>query len=758
MNTMGSSVDTKGLANKFSEAGKSGKQAGSTIKSGMEEVNREVDSLSKSLDNSIRLMKEIERTTTNALGEKSTVKTKVIGNDYNKVTEKTENGAQKSIQTEINYEKIRTEEKKIQNNIIRDTEKIQEKINSLKQDGLVSENQVNSLQNDLNELTKLRGSSLSDQITYLDMVSSQYKEILESERRISFEKEKQEKMDSLNKKVDKNINADIINNVDFAEIKDKIQEISQQTTTSGLEESVKNVNELYDSIIQKQKELISEQKNAESYEKFFTQQEQKSEEFVNKQLNAMQKLRDESQNLNLTESERESVERRISEVKENMLRQQEQSVALTSNQRNALQQQLADIQNQAKARSKANSQEEKERAKYIQQTSREADQLSRLQDRIEMKSYRASQAFKGSGAREEYRRVSEQVAKINAELEKMHSLGGQAFTDQKNKVEELVRQLDQMTIAGRTGVREREDSMFGRLGTAMRKIPVWMSAMTLFYGALRQVKQGFQDILDIDASMTNLRKVTTGTNQELQEFLQVASDIGYELGALTTDVIDATTEFQRLGFTLQESIALGRSALVYSNVGDISIDDSTSSIISTIKGFGIEVDSAGRNVEAIVDLFNEIGNKFAVSSEGIGEALQRSAATLHQAGNSIHESVALIASANASIQDPQKVGNALKTVAMRLRGVDEDGQAILGLIPQLEEMFNSFGATIMLDENTFKSTFEIMKTLREHWDDLEDIERANIVETIGGERQGVIISAMIENWEDAEEAYEAGLN
>lgn len=51
-------------------------------------------------------------------------------------------------------------------------------------------------------------------------------------------------------------------------------------------------------------------------------------------------------------------------------------------------------------------------------------------------------------------------------------------------------------------------------------------------------------------------------------------------------------------------------------------------------------------VGSIVDKFNEIGNNYAISSEGLGEAMQRSAASLAGAGNSLDESLALVTAAN----------------------------------------------------------------------------------------------------------------
>ena len=50
------------------------------------------------------------------------------------------------------------------------------------------------------------------------------------------------------------------------------------------------------------------------------------------------------------------------------------------------------------------------------------------------------------------------------------------------------------------------------------------------------------------------------------------------------------------------------------------------------------------------------GNEFAISSGGIGDALQRSASALSNAKNSLSESIALTVAANNVVQDPDVVG------------------------------------------------------------------------------------------------------
>jgi TP901 family phage tail tape measure protein len=106
---------------------------------------------------------------------------------------------------------------------------------------------------------------------------------------------------------------------------------------------------------------------------------------------------------------------------------------------------------------------------------------------------------------------------------------------------------------------------------------------------------------------------------------------------------------------------------------------------------------------SIVDKFNEVSNNFAISSGGIGEALQRSASSLAAANNTLDESIALITAANTVVQNPEKVGNAFKTISMRIRGakteLEEMGEDTSGMAESTaslrEEIMALSGVDIM---------------------------------------------------------------
>lgn len=277
----------------------------------------------------------------------------------------------------------------------------------------------------------------------------------------------------------------------------------------------------------------------------------------------------------------------------------------------------------------------------------------------------------------------------------------------------------------------------------------------LISASLRQV---YQNVLQLDTAMTELRKVTNATNKEYVNFLKDAEVRAKKLGATLVDTTSATADMARLGYNIKDASALADTALIYQNVGDgvESIDDATSSIISTMQAFGIEAQNSMR----IVDKFNAIGNRFATTSGDVGEALKRSASAMEAANNSLDETIALYTAAQTTVQDADVVGTALKTLSLRIRGaeseLEEAGLETEGMADSTSKLRAEVealtGVDIMLDDTTFKSTYQILKEISEVWDQITDVSQANVLELLFAKRQSNIGAAILKDFDIAEEA------
>lgn len=305
-----------------------------------------------------------------------------------------------------------------------------------------------------------------------------------------------------------------------------------------------------------------------------------------------------------------------------------------------------------------------------------------------------------------------------------------------------------------------------RIGSLAEKFGTWFSITRVIMAAVRSVRQMVDAVIDVDTAMTELRKVTNETEETYSRFLTTSVSRAKSLGTTVSDVVTATADFARLGYSIEKASKIADAAIVYKNVGDgiEDITEASESIISTMKAFEKEID----NAMLIVDKFNAVGNNFAISSKGIGEALLRSASALAAGRNSLDESIALVTTANTIVQNPEAVGTTMKTISMYLRAAKTEaeaaGESTDGMAESVSELREEILALtgnkvdIQIDEDTFKSTYQIIKEISMVWDELTDITRANLLEMLGGKRNSNVVAALIENFTLAEEVVETSAN
>lgn len=288
-----------------------------------------------------------------------------------------------------------------------------------------------------------------------------------------------------------------------------------------------------------------------------------------------------------------------------------------------------------------------------------------------------------------------------------------------------------------------------------------MAGVAMVKQGLREV---YDNVLELDTAVTELKKVSKMTGDEMNEYLDRTATNARELGANISDLVNSTADWKRLGYTDKDSEELARVSALMANVGD-QIDNATTAssyLISAMQGFGLVADDA----ERLLDCMNQIANTEPVSMNDLGIIMQKSSAAMSAAGNTYQETLSLAAAVNGVLQDADTSGTYLKTLSMYLRASKTDaenaGIATDGMADSVSELRSELkqlaGVDIMKDDNTFKSTYQIMKELSEVWKDLSDTTQANITELISGKRGGQSTSALLNNFSVAEDAMKQALN
>lgn len=277
---------------------------------------------------------------------------------------------------------------------------------------------------------------------------------------------------------------------------------------------------------------------------------------------------------------------------------------------------------------------------------------------------------------------------------------------------------------------------------------------------IRYIQQGINTVRELDTAMTEVRKVSNATETQYASFRDTVSSTAKEIATTNKELLNSSADFLRLGYSLDQASDLAKNATLFVNVGDgVDITEATEDMITAMKAFDIQAEDSIK----IVDDYNQIGNQFALSASDIGEAMKRSASALETGNNSFEQSIGLITAMNEIVQNSENTGNSLKVLSLRLRGakaeledMQEDTDGLCDSTSKLREQIKSLtGVDIMIDDNTFKSTTDIIKELGAVWDKLSDSSQAATLELIAGKSRANNVAALLKNYQRIDEVMES---
>lgn len=348
------------------------------------------------------------------------------------------------------------------------------------------------------------------------------------------------------------------------------------------------------------------------------------------------------------------------------------------------------------------------------------------------------------------------ITELNSQIKSLETkVANLQLKIDSKKVASANKELERLNQTARQGQADANKWQYSWT-KAFQSFTTYMSVTTVFYQTINTIKDMIAEVTELDSALTELRKVTDLEGESLQKFTQDAYDAAEAVAKTGTEMVQAATEFAKAGYDESQILKLGELALMYTNIADeeVSAAESAEFMIAQMKAFNIEADNAVH----IIDAVNEVANKYAVSSADIANNLGKSSAVMANAGNSYEEMIGLLTAGTEITRNASKVANGLKTITLRLQGMDEEGEASLELMAQMEGLFNKLGISVYGSNGQLKNTYEILETLAPVYEKATAAEKAYITETIAGKYQAQNAAAILNNFETAIRATETALN
>lgn len=368
---------------------------------------------------------------------------------------------------------------------------------------------------------------------------------------------------------------------------------------------------------------------------------------------------------------------------------------------------------------------------------------------------------------------SEAKAKIKAYKQELISGNPSASLEKIHG--EIMKIVNAEELAGRAG-----RSFFDTLkNSGFHQLAAQMAGMFGFYDVINLGKEGFNVVRELNTALTEMRKVSDETIQSLKDYQATTFDTADAVGTTAKQIQNSTADWMRLGESMNQAAESAKDANILLNVSEFEgIDEATESLVSMSQAY------KGLDKMDIIDVLNNIGNNYSISTDGLATALKDSASALVTANNDLNEAVSLTTAGNAITQDPSKVGAGLRTISLRLVGTEEAKQELSDLGEETDGMITTVSKlrdTIMdatkaassdgkgfdiLDSNgNYKSTYEIMQGLADLYDNIvkKDKELGTnnlnlLLETIAGKNRANIAASILQNGDMLRSVYEDAQN
>ncbi len=341
-----------------------------------------------------------------------------------------------------------------------------------------------------------------------------------------------------------------------------------------------------------------------------------------------------------------------------------------------------------------------------------------------------------------------------------------------------------ITTVGRSG--NILSSIIDPIGKKMKELVTYFTSLNMLHLVGRTISAGTKYVTELNTALTQFKIITGASTSSLASFTKQAQATATAVASTTSEIMNSATEWSRLGYSAQDALNLAASSAKFAKVGFTDVQSATSYLTSALQAFYSGVSDSAEKADELIDKFVNVDNIMPVSAAEIGAGFANAGAVLKAGGNDVDETISMLTAANSSLQDMSIAASSLRTVSMRIRGVDASeleqfGEETDGLISDASKLnktiqdltktaSNPIGISILTNTGEFKSTYEIMKEIANIWEEIGngtngDQKQAGILEVIAGKNRAAAVASMLSakstdpNFNTMlEQAYNASIN
>lgn len=261
-------------------------------------------------------------------------------------------------------------------------------------------------------------------------------------------------------------------------------------------------------------------------------------------------------------------------------------------------------------------------------------------------------------------------------------------------------------------------------------------------GIINAVSESFKGLvaetIRFEKTLSDINVILNASNQGIQAFgdnlFKVAKNTAQGFNVVAT----AALEFSRQGLSMEETLKRTNDALILTRLTSLKAEEAVAGLTAAVNAFA----ATGLTTTNIIDKLAAVDVRFAVSSEDLIHALERTGAVAIDAGVELNDLIGLVtALQQTTARGGAVIGNGLKTIFTRIQRPES--------LRQIQEMGigvkNLTGAILPADK--------ILLNLAKSFDTLSHSQQSNVVQFSAGIFQANVFRAALRDLSKEQSLY-----
>ncbi|MBZ9616784.1 phage tail tape measure protein [Clostridium estertheticum] len=315
----------------------------------------------------------------------------------------------------------------------------------------------------------------------------------------------------------------------------------------------------------------------------------------------------------------------------------------------------------------------------------------------------------------------------------------------KIKMESMNNSINQ-TTQGLQNMNTQSKSFGENMQYAIGRVAQFAIGMSAVYGVVKLVKDGIQEIVDINTSDVNIAMITGDSIANVQKMNDGYLDMANSLKVLNSEVLSGAESWLRSGVNIDTANANLETTTKLSKIANVSNGEMADSLIIIANQYKLN----STELEAYASKVALLDNTSATSSEKINSAMQYSAETFKSTGINMNDALAMVTNySEKSAQSGEAIGRGFRSMLLnfqKMKAGFKSGDATeTGAVNNLETLLNSKGIALRKSKDQWVDLGTVIQNIQKNMGKFTSVQKSQLSFLIGGKEQAEMTSSTLNN-------------